>query len=226
VSGVRCRIRSSTMRKTLIASLAVVSLICPTVLAEDVAGVVKYDGPKPRARKVNPSADPNCAKMHKDGIEIQDVKVGKDQTLADVFVQVKSGLPEGKKFDIPKGEDGKPKPVVLDQKGCEYHPNVFGVMVGQPLVVRNSDSTTHNIHGLPRENPQFNFSQAQKGMEKELTLEKPEDFRIKCDVHEWMNAHAFVMEHPFFAVTDEEGKFTIKDLPPGEYELEFWHSRL
>lgn len=212
------------MRKSIMAWVAGVTLTVSPVLAEDVTGVVKYDGTPKKPRKVTGITDEHCKKQHPEGIEIVTEKVGKDGGLADVFVQVKSGLPKDAKYEIPKGEDGKPVPVVLDQKGCQYVPSVFGVMVGQPLLVRNSDNTNHNIHGLPKENPQFNFSQQRRGMENTIELAKPENFHIKCDVHPWMSARAFVMEHPFFAVTDEDGKFTIKNLPPGEYELEFWHS--
>ncbi len=190
-------------------------------LAEEgvIKGRVLFDGTPPRAKKVSVEADAHCKKAHPAGLETQSVKV-KDGGLADVFVQIKSGLPKDGKWEVP-GE-----PVVLNQEGCEYHPHVFGIMAGQPLKVVNNDSTNHNIHGFPKLNQQFNFSQAQKGMEKIVELGKPENFQIRCDVHNWMQSHAFVMPHPFFATTDESGSFEIKNVPPGTYVIEFWHESL
>jgi hypothetical protein len=63
-------------------------------------------------------------------------------------------------------------------------------------------------------------------MKETVTLARPEDFKIKCDVHAWMNTWCHVVEHPFYAVTDESGTFTIAGLPPGEYELRYWHETL
>jgi hypothetical protein len=184
-----------------------------------IKGKVTFEGAVPKAKSVPDLADPACKKMHPKGLETPTVKV-KDGALADVFVQIKSGLPKDKKWDPPT------EPVVLDQKGCMYEPHVFGIMAGQPLKVRNSDATNHNIHGLARVNQEFNFSQAQKGMEKIVELKKPEKFLIKCDVHQWMNAHAFVMSHPFFATSDADGNFEIKNVPAGTYDVELWHEAL
>ncbi len=220
---------TTSMWSRWVVSGVVLGFTAAVVLAADegsIKGKVEFEGTPPKPRNMPVAADAHCAKAHPKGIDLQKVNV-KDGGLADVFVQIKeSTLPKDKKWEVPKGEDGKPRPVQLDQKGCEYHPHVFGIMVGQPLKVTNSDSTNHNIHGFPKKNSQFNFSQAQKGMEKLVELTKAEDFPIKCDVHNWMNAHAFVMTHPFFCVSDAEGKFEIKDVPPGTYDVEFWHETL
>ena len=89
---------------------------------------------------------------------------------------------------------------------------------------RNSDPLLHNVHGTPKVNKEFNFAQPVKGQENAVTFDKPEVFvRIKCDVHSWMFTYAGVCEHPYFAVTDKDGNFTIKNLPPGKYTLEAIH---
>ncbi len=191
--------------------------------SDSITGRAVFDG-KPPVQKpaVAQPPDPHCQKVHaKTPILKEDMPlVGKDGGLKNVFVYVKTGLPKDKKWPVPK------KPVELKQEGCHYIPHVFGVMAGQGVKVVNADPTNHNIHGLPKENKEFNFSQAQKGMEKIVELNKTEDFKIKCDVHAWMNAHCFVMDHPFFAVTDAEGKFAIKGLPAGEYEVVLSHETL
>lgn len=209
-------------------TMAVVGLILAAwsanaALAEEkavaITGKVLLDGKVPTPAAINMAADPKCAAMRKDEkLFNQTWVVGKDNQLANVFVSIK-GLPKDKKWEVPK------EPVVLDQRGCEYHPRVFGVMVGQDLEIRNSDPTSHNVHALPKLNKEFNVGQPNKGMKKTVKFEKPEDFRIKCDVHAWMASFPHVTDHPFFAVTDAEGHYSIKadQLPAGEYELTFWH---
>ena len=115
------------------------------------------------------------------------------------------------------------RPVVLDQKGCLYIPHVFGVMAGQPLQIINSSKINEVPHGYPKRNPEFSFTLPKRGMSKTVVLNEPEAFRIGCDVHPWETAWCHVMAHPFFAVTDAEGRFMIRGLPAGEYALELWH---
>jgi len=95
------------------------------------------------------------------------------------------------------------------------------------VMFRNSDGILHNVHGLPSENREFNIGMPPTLKEKEQTFNKPEmAFPVKCDVHPWMKAYIAVMTHPYFAVTDRDGKFTIEGLPAGTYEIEAWHEKL
>ena len=88
--------------------------------------------------------------------------------------------------------------------------------VGQPLEIVNSDPTLHNIHAMPKGNSEFNNGQPIQGMKMNHTFDKPEVMvPFKCDVHGWMNAYVGVMSHPYFAVTDEDGKFDLPNLPAG-----------
>jgi plastocyanin len=141
--------------------------------------------------------------------------------VQNAFVYVKAGLDPEYSFKVPA------EPAVLDQKGCIYTPRVVGVMTGQPLDVVNSDQTLHNVHALPRENQEFNQGQRLKGERMTKSFSVPEVMvRFKCDVHGWMAAYVGVMAHPFFAVTDADGRYEIKGLPPGEYTLAIWHEKL
>jgi plastocyanin len=136
-----------------------------------------------------------------------------------VFVYVKSGL-AGKKFPTPATA------VAFDQKGCTYHPHILGMMVNQKLEIKNSDETLHNVHSLPKNSKQFNIAQPKKGMKMTQTFDKPEVMvKVKCEVHNWMSAYIGVLDHPFFAVSNDKGAFEIKNLPAGEYELEAWHEK-
>jgi hypothetical protein len=183
-----------------------------------VSGKIAYEGTVPPAEKVKLNADPKCAAMHKDGLERWQLHV-KDGGLADVLVYVKSGL---------KGTFAAPaEAAVLDQKGCDYHPHMLAMRAGQPLKIRNSDDTLHNIHPRPAGNPEFNLGQARQGMESTRQFDKPEVMiPVGCDVHPWMRAFISVFDHPFFTVSKEDGTFEIKGLPAGEYEVEAYHGKL
>ena len=105
-------------------------------------------------------------------------------------------------------------------------PHVQAAPVGSTLEIVNSDPTLHNIHALPKNNAQFNMAQPKQGQKATKTFGKSEVMvKFKCDVHSWMAAYGAVLDHPFYAVSDDKGNFTIKDLPAGDYELEAWHEK-
>ncbi len=185
-----------------------------------LTGKITFKGAKPAPVKIKMTADKKCEKAHggKDVYSDQ-VVVNANGTLKNVFVYVKSGLPK-KKYPAPKEK------VKFDQSGCQYTPHVFGVMIDQKIEIINSDETLHNVHALPKNSKQFNIAQPKKGMKMTQSFSSPEVMvKVKCEVHNWMAAYVGVMEHPFFAVSDDQGNFTIKDLPAGEYEVEAWHEK-
>lgn len=184
-----------------------------------LTGNVKIKGQVPRRKKIRMDADPKCAALHAEPPLSEEVVADAEGNVQWAFVYVKKGL-EGKKFEAPK------TPAVLDQKGCQYHPHVLGVMVGQDIVIRNSDDLLHNIHALPFNNREFNFGQPQKGMEEKKQFTTPEIMvKVKCDIHPWMSAWVGVLEHPFHAVTGPDGNFKIEGLPAGKYTIEVWHEK-
>ena len=139
--------------------------------------------------------------------------------MANIFVRVKSGLSK-KKYDVPK------EPVVLDQKGCMYRPRVQAVRAGQTFRFVNSDPLLHNVRGFPTRNRPFNMGQKPGSDPRDRVFKRPErPIEIQCDVHTWMRGYIFVMDHPFYSVTDEDGQFSIDGLPPGEYTLAAWHEK-
>jgi plastocyanin len=210
------------------ASLFVVTLVplvargagAPNAVAPDPAGTVSgkatFVGKPPPRKTINVGADPGC-RLHKPP-RTEDVIVDNAGGLKNVIVYVKKGLPEGKKHPAPT------EAVVIDQVGCRYDPHVVGVMVGQTLKVTNGDETLHNVHGLPFDNPGFNVVQAKKGSANTFTFKSPEvpGFVLKCDVHAWMRSYVWVFDHPYFAVSKEDGSFSLPPLPPGTYTIGAW----
>ncbi|HMF99222.1 MAG TPA: carboxypeptidase regulatory-like domain-containing protein [Vicinamibacterales bacterium] len=189
--------------------------------AGSVKGAVTLDGTAPANEAIKMNADPVCIREAKGPQAQETYSVGSDgKSLANVFVYVKDGL-GNYAYDTPT------EPARIDQKECRYHPHVFGMRVGQPLEILNSDPTLHNIHAMPKANSEFNNGQPIQGMKMTHTFDKPEVMvPFKCDVHGWMNAYVGVLPHPYYAVTKDDGKFELANLPPGTYTIEAWHEKL
>ena len=175
--------------------------------AATISGTVSFEGTAPANASIRMNADPYC------------LTANKTPQTQETYM-VKDGL-GNYVFDTPT-ETAK-----IDQQNCRYHPHVFGMRVGQSLEILNSDPTLHNIHAQPKNNSEFNNGQPIQGMKMSHTFDKPEIMvPFKCDVHGWMNAYVGVLNHPYFAVTDKDGKFELKSLPPGTYTIEAWHEKL
>jgi hypothetical protein len=184
-----------------------------------ITGKVSFDGTPPPPKKIDMSQDANCASAP--GEKTTDDLVVTDGKLANVFVYIKGGPVDRFSFATPSD------PVVLDQQGCKYHPRVLGIQTNQTLRVLNSDNTTHNIHPSPKVNQEWNQMQAQGAPPIEKKFGRPETLiPVKCNQHPWMKSNIGVLAHPFFAVTAKDGSYTIKNVPPGTYELIFWHETL
>jgi plastocyanin len=202
------------------AILAMVAFGLTPAFAEPAKGAIKgtiiYEGEAPTRAPVRRDSDPFCAKTPKLD---EDVIVTKGK-LKDVLVRIKNGS---------MGTNATPStPVVLDQKDCTYVPRVVGLMPGQKLVVKNSDGTFHNVNGQLRGKTLWNKPHEPKGADLSLEAKAAagDVIDIVCNVHPWMHSYAVVQDHPYFAVTGEDGAFEIKGLAPGDYTLEAWHPTL
>jgi plastocyanin len=146
--------------------------------------------------------------------------------LQNAFIFIK----EGSTTDLKKLSDFSfPLPaeeVEIDQLGCTYSPHVAGVRAGQKVTFTNSDQTVHNVNAQPKTNEKFNQSQAAGAPPITKTFCQPEQaVKVKCNQHGWMSAWVNVMSHPFFAVSDANGAFAIKGIPPGRYTVVVWHEK-
>ncbi|MDG1892838.1 MAG: hypothetical protein P8L18_16160 [Verrucomicrobiota bacterium] len=202
---------------TTIACLAIL-MSFHSIQGADITGKVTLKGtPKP---EINLPLDALCKRSVKPGSKPTTRFYAADTNggLADVFVRLVKVAPVSAPVD----------PVVLNQKGCEYTPYVIGAQVGQTISVKNSDPVLHNVHPTPRVagNKEFNKAQLPNGPQLTFKWDKPEVFlRFKCDVHPWMFAYVGLIEHPYFAVSKEDGSFTIKNVPEGDYEIEAIHRK-
>jgi plastocyanin len=211
------------MRKALtpVAAVAAAALLAGTASAASISGTIKFEGTPPTLKPLAMDADPVCARKHSTAVANEMLVLGTGNTVANILVRVKGGLPAGKTYPAPT------EPAVIDQNGCQYKPHVLAMMVGQKLKIKNSDGLLHNVHALPKVNTEFNRAMPATMTEFEHVFDKAEDvFRVKCDVHPWMGSYVAVLAHPFFAVTGTDGKFQIEGLPAGTYEIEAWHERL
>ena len=205
-------------RNLLAFALVSVLVFSATAVAGTVSGTVKFEGTAPKLRPLKMEADPGCAKKHSGPVMPEVLVLGEGNSMANIFVRV-TGV--GGNHSAPSD------PVVMDQNGCQYNPHVMGVMVGQKFLIKNSDGLLHNVHSLAKINQAFNRAMPAAVTEAEYTFDKEElMFKIKCDVHPWMNAYVGVVTHPFFDVTGTDGKFEIKGVPAGTYEVEAWHEKL
>ncbi len=187
-----------------------------------ISGTVAYTGAAPEAKKIDTSADPACTSKSPN-LTTEDWVV-KDGKLANTYVYIKDGaLADGSKI----GDYSFTTPTTaatLDQDGCHYHPHILGVMVNQDITIKNSDPTTHNIHFTPKNNPDWNQSQPNGAQALTHKLARAEVLvPVKCNQHPWMKSYVAVSKHPFFAVTAEDGSFTIKGVPAGKYTVVAWH---
>jgi plastocyanin len=188
--------------------------------AATVAGRVTFEGEPPDNPLIRPASDPFCQRETPPGTRFENVVVGEGGGLENVFVYITDRFGQYQ-FDIPT------EPVKLDQVGCVYQPHVVGVRTGQPLEVTNSDDTLHNVNAMSQNNRSFNIGQGVRGQKNTTTFTVRDVMvRFKCDVHPWMSAYAGVVDHPYFAVTANGGRFELTNVPAGTYTIEAVHERL
>jgi len=199
----------------------IIILLCTIFINNAVSGTlsgrVNFDGKPPKNKTLKMDADPICGSSHKEPVYRESFVLNKDGYLKNVMVYLKDAKYAGK---APTTQ------AILDQNGCMYSPHVQGIMKGQELLIKNSDATLHNIHGLPTINSEFNFAMPKVVKEKAIKLDKPEHaIYIKCDVHPWMKSYISVFDHPYFAVTNDTGYYNIDNIPPGTYEVIAWQEK-
>lgn len=195
------------------------AVLCFGILSVDAAdngwitGTVKYEGTPPKPRPVDITKDKEVCGL-KPHFE-EDLIVGANGGIANAVVYVADAK-------------AKPKPetVIFDQKGCDYEPHVLAFAAGSTIQIKNDDGILHNIHTYSTKNPPINIAQPQFKKVIAVKVEKPELIKVTCDAHGWIKGWWFSAANPYYAVTDKNGNFTIKDVPPGNYEVTVWQEKL
>jgi len=181
-----------------------------------IQGTVRVGTPLKGARWTHAPL-PDCA--HAPPVVAEDYVVATDGQVAWAFVYVSSG-PGLEGHDRPRGA------ATLDQIGCRYEPHVMGMRAGQKLQVRNRDKVRHNPYFFTMRKEVGFYTGGPPDRDIERTFDRPEVMvGVICDIHPWEKAWVGVLDHPFFAVTDGAGRYTISGLPPGKYRLEVWHEK-
>lgn len=180
-----------------------------------IEGQVQLSGVAPTPEKVQITKDEDtCGKTDKIH---ETLLVGAEQGVQNVVVSLEN---------IERGKRHRREGTLLDQKDCRYDPHVVLVPVGTSLTIKNSDNILHNVHSHSVANPAFNKPQPKFKKTMKETFRKAEIIKITCDAHTWMSGWIIVHEHPYYAVTDKDGKFSLSAIPPGEYTLRMWHETL
>ena len=203
--------------------ILILSSVLTFGFAGDIQGKITFDGKAPKMKSLRMDADPVCVANNEVAPRKEWLILDENNGLKNVLVFVKESPSNSLSSDYSPPEN----PAVIDQNGCVYIPHVLGMMVGQDLDILNSDGTLHNIHALPKVNKEFNKAMPRSKKRMTVQFDKSEaPFKVKCDVHPWMGAFLGVFDHPYFAVTNDDGSYVISGLEPGDYVIEAWHEKL
>jgi len=184
-----------------------------------ISGLVTFTGTLPKQKSLDISKEPQCVKMHaSDPLLAETFVAGPGNALGNVVVYVSQGGPVS---STPPS-----RPVLFDQQGCHYTTHVLAFRVGQEVRISNSDPLSHNIHPLAKINREWNKIQPAGTPPFTYAYDQEEFIPVKCNLHSWMLGYFVVLKTPFFAVTGNDGRFTLQDLPPGHYTVTAWHEAL
>jgi hypothetical protein len=172
-----------------------------------IEGKVVFNGAVP-TKKIIPTKDVEvCGGIREEPL----IEVGPDKGVQDAVVYL---------VEVTKGKAWPPpgKPPELDNVKCRFVPAVQVIPAG-PLEVVNTDPVLHNTHGYYGQRTAFNMALPNQGQRIPTELKRPGIVRVDCDAHGWMEGWIYVVDNPYYAVTGADGKFTIADVPPGDYKL-------
>jgi plastocyanin len=183
--------------------------------AATIKGSVRLAGAGLEQKKLPITVDHSVCGKEKEG---QDVIVSAGKGIRNVVVSLQNPPPDAT-WKVPLA------PVQMDQQQCVFVPRVVIVPVGGTVEFLNSDRLLHNIRSRAAVNRPFNRTQP-KGRTIPMVFQKPELIRVDCDLHPWMRGWVVVAEHPFYAITNDQGEFLLDNVPPGRYTIQLWQEAL
>ena len=181
-----------------------------------ISGTVKWSGPEPKGLDVPVNKDPEiCDPESHKSIDMERMVIGPEGGVANTIVYIKN-ISQGKAMNLPEPRRS------LDQKHCRYEPHILLVPRSAEIAMKSSDAVLHTVHmdGAASFNVPFPFP------DRVITrnMDTPGLLNLRCNGgHVWMNAEMMVVSHPYYAVTDLNGRFELSDVPPGNYEVVAWH---
>ena len=226
--------RQKLFSLSLLFGFAVSSLV-GTLQAQDDAewghltGQIVVSGELPAPELEDVAGSPDKAACLVDGKVPADdgIVVNDKKQLRDVFVFMYVGRGANKPGKIHPSYDEKKKvKLTLDNQKCRFVPKAVFARAGQTLVLKNSDAVGHNCH-ITTFQQEHNIN-IPANKEVELQLKDDADKipgEVRCDIHKWMDSVIFIRDNPYVAITDAEGKFKIENLPPGDWQFQFWHKK-
>ena len=186
-----------------------------TVWGGTIRGTARFTGDAFEQKKLPVTVDHSVCGKDKDA---EDIVLSPEKGIRNVVVSLQPP-PPGAKWP-------RALPIVqLDQEQCVFVPRVVVVPAGGTVEFLNTDRLLHNLHSESTGNPIFNRTQP-RGRTIPIVLKQPEIIRVGCDLHPWMRSWVVVGEHPFYAVTNDQGEFMLDHVPPGEYTHQLWQESL
>jgi len=229
------KIETGTWMKWILPAVALVALSVGTPKQAsaqgfaDLTGSFVLDGPIPKPKVLIKKGDPKAkdpaicatADLFSDSLNVDAQTKG----ISDIFIYLRKP-PASIHPDL---KESKKKTIDFNQEGCRFFPHSLFVRTDQKVRVLSKDACSHNTHTFPIRNQAVNFLLRPKedvGVPIANPLSEFLPIQVKCDIHPWMLAHWLILDHPYAAVTDAKGKFTIPKLPAGEHEFRVWHERV
>ncbi len=184
-----------------------------------ITGTITYSGEAVAPKKLKIDKDKKVC-SHDQPTYSEVLLINKENRgIQNVVVSI-TNISQGKDWSLPEGGP------VLDQKGCWFSPHLLVVPAGLTFYIQNNDGILHNIHTHSKINRPVNKAQPKFLKRLKMKFDKPEYVQISCDVHNWMDGWVVVAAHPYYAVADKNGSFTLDNVPSGSYEVEIWHEKL
>jgi hypothetical protein len=187
--------------------------------AGTITGTVRFEGTPPPRYAIDLSGNPECAALHREPVYSEDLVVN-DGRVQYAFLHL----------DLEDRYEGPSTPVVLHVSGCMFEPHVLALQQGQPLRIEHGDDVLENLHPFFRDLRTGEVAEENFAMNPKATVTRVIGFaeaigRVKSDIHPWAQAWVMIEPHPFFAVTAADGTYTIRNVPPGAYDLVMHHEK-